>query len=175
MRENYRDRLLARVSTQFALVLPDKSLVQRLVERDVKLALTVIAGLARIGYVNPPPVDSDIVQRLDCGGDRLRHGVFEGVLRIDRKIFFYGWAVLPDGRPADAVLLARVSRDGDHLVGLSERTITRPNIPGMGWDLPVRPTVAERGATYRAWAYDSSKRCAYRLAGSISVQNVARY
>ena len=175
MRESYRDRLLARVATQFAFVLPDNSLLQRLVEREVNSALAVISGLAKIGYVNPPPVDSDIAQRLDGGGDPARHGAFEGALRLDGKMFLYGWALLPDGRPADAVLITRMDRDGDHVVALSERTVIRTNIAGMGWDLPARRRVAEPGATYRAWAYDSSARRAYRLAGSISVRNAARY
>ena len=172
MRENYRDRLLARAATQFAFVLPDKSLFQRLVERDVPFAMRVVSDLTKIGYVNPPPVESDVVQKLSTG---TTAGAFEGVLRLDHQLFLYGWARLPDGRAADAVLIARVAPDGDHLVALSERTVLRPNVPGMGWDLPASQKFAVPGATYRAWAYDTSLRRAYLLAGSLSVRNAARY
>jgi hypothetical protein len=87
----------------------------------------------------------------------------------------YGWARLPDGRAADAVLLTRVVSDGDHVIALSERTVVRPNVPGTGWDLPASQKFAIPGATYRAWAYDASVERAYLLAGSLSVRNAARY
>jgi len=169
LQESYRDRLLARAATQLAFVLPDQSLVQRLVEEHTGFALSVIAGLAKIGYVNPPPLSSNIVIRqLDAGATR---GAFEGIIRLPDAPYLYGWALLPDGRPADAVLITR----GDRIVALSERTVIRANVPGLGWDLPARRDLAVPGASYRAWAYDASTQRAYRLAGGISVRTGARY
>lgn len=170
IRESYRDHLVARAATQFSSVLPDRSLLQRLVETDVDLAGTTVAALSRIGYVNPPIVESELVQSLRAAGDSKAQGVFEGVLRLSpRETVLYGWARLPDGRPADAVLIARVAADGDHVVALSERTIQRPDRPGMGWDLPLTRRLAIPGSEYHAYAYDTATRRAYSLAGSLRV------
>ena len=75
----------------------------------------------------------------------------------------YGWALLPDGRLADAVLIARDGR----IVAISERTIARPDRPGPGWDLPVTQALAIPGAVYNAYAYDTSTGRAYQLAGLV--------
>jgi hypothetical protein len=163
LRENHRDRLVAKAATQFALVLEDKSLFQRLIEMDVALSTEVVTGLAKIGYVNPAPVGTDLIQPLNAGSAA---GAFEGVLRLDdgRRVF-YGWAILPGGGPADAVLITNAG----HVVAISERTVFRADRPGMGWDLPVTARLAQPGATYTAWAYDTSTRRAYELSGFVKV------
>jgi len=95
------------------------------------------------------------------------HGAFEGVLGTSPgQWVMYGWALLPDGRPADAVV---ITRDG-RVVALSERTIGRPDRPGPGWDLPVTQRLAVPGAAYNAYAYDTSSGRAYHLAGSLRAQ-----
>jgi len=166
IRANYRDRLLARAATQLCEVLPDQSLFSRLVERHATWGIGVVTQLAKIGYVNPSPLSSDtILQDLGAGTTR---GAFEGVIVIGGQPLLYGWALMPDGKPADAVVIARVQADGDHPVALSERTVFRSDRPGVGWDLPAKESLDVAGSVYNAWAYDTATRRAYLLAGSIA-------
>jgi hypothetical protein len=161
VRESNRDRLVARAAVQFVRVLPDPSLFQRLVYRDPAHAVPILEAVSQIGYLNPPLVDSPMIQ--SSGATR---GAFEGVIRTGPHQFaMYGWALLPDGRPADAVVIARDGR----IEALSERTIGRPDRPGPGWDLPVTQRLAMPGAVYNAFAYDTSTRRAYQLQGSVRV------
>lgn len=161
VRESHRDRLIARAAVQFVRVLPDPSLFQRLVYRDPAHAIPILEALSKIGYLNPPLVASALIP--SAGPTR---GALEGVLRTGPHQFaMYGWALLPDGRPADAVVITRDSR----IVALSERTIGRPDRPGPGWDLPVTQRLAMPGAVYNAFAYDTSTRRAYPLQGSVRV------
>ena len=161
VRESNRDRLIARAAVQFVRVLPDPSLFQRLVYRDPAHAIAILEAVSQIGYLNPPLVESPFIQ--PAGPTR---GAFEGVLRTEAHQFaMYGWALLPDGRPADAVV---ITRDG-RIVALSERTIGRPDRPGPGWDLPVTQRLAVPGAVYNACAYDTSTSRAYQLQGSVRV------
>ncbi|HEX9161559.1 MAG TPA: hypothetical protein VF980_07605 [Thermoanaerobaculia bacterium] len=167
IRECYRDRLIARAATQLCAVLPDRSLLARLIERDPSHAIWVLTSLAKIGYVNPAPLSSGtVMQGIAAGGTR---GAFEGVLLTPGQPLLYGWALMPDGRAADAVVIARSEPDGDHPVALSERTVFRPDRPGFGWDLRARRSLAIPGSVYTAWAYDTSARRAYRLAGSLAI------
>ena len=146
---------------QFCRVLPDQSLFARLIYREPAHAIPIVTAVSNIGYLNPQLAESPVVS--SAGPVR---GAFEGVLRTGPRSFaMFGWALLPDGRPADAVL---ITRDGG-VVALSERTIDRPDHPGSGWDLPVTKRLAEPGAVYNAYAYDTSTRRAYLLAGSLAV------
>jgi len=162
IRESNRDRLIARAAVQLCRVLPDQSLFQRLVYRDPAHAIPIVSALSDIGYLNPPLVTSPAIRAAGT-----THGAFEGVLRTSPgQWVMYGWALLPDGRPADAVV---ITRDG-RVVALSERTIGRPDRPGPGWDLPVTQRLAVPGAAYNAYAYDTSSGRAYHLAGSLRTQ-----
>lgn len=163
IRESNRDRLVARTAMQFVTVLPDTSLFRRLIYRDPQHAIPIIASLARIGYIHPPPTGSPIVR-----SSGVTRGALEGVLRGGpQRWLLYGWALLPDGRAADAVLITRQ----DRLVAISERTIGRPDRPGPGWDLPLTPQLAVPGTVLTALAYDTSTRRAYRLSGVLRIGN----
>ena len=161
IRESNRDRLVARTALQFCRVVPDTSLFTRLVYRDPAHAIPIITAVSNAGYLVPPLIASPIIRSAGPG-----RGEFEGVIRPGpRQYAMYGWAELPDGRPADSVLIARDGR----VVALSERTIDRPDHPGHGWDLPVTTRLAEPGAVYNAYAYDTETQRAYPLAGSLRV------
>ncbi len=161
IRAVYRDRLVAKTAMQFATVLSDDSLFRRLIYRDTQKAIAIVSALARIGYINPPPVDSPIVR-----SSGATPGALEGVMQAGpHQWVMYGWALLPDGRPADAVLITR----GDSIFAISERTIGRPDRPGPGWDLPVTQRFAVNGAVYNAYAYDTSTGRAYHLGGSLRI------
>jgi len=85
----------------------------------------------------------------------------------------WGWASLPDGRPADAVLITR----NDQLVGVAPHSaLPRPDIAAVspelfesGWqiDIPGRAVIA--GGSFGAWSYDTRTRRAYRLRGAYTL------
>ena len=157
IREAFRDRLVTRAAVQFCRVLPDTSLFRKLVYRDPQFAVRVLAELSRIGYINPPLVDSSTIQ-----SSGTAQGEIEGVLRVGPRSFvIYGWTLLPDG-------VALITRN-DTVVAISERTIGRADRPGPSWDLPLRRDLAIPGAVYNAYAYDTSTRRAYRLRGALSI------
>jgi hypothetical protein len=159
VRECNRDRLIARASVHFSRVLPDSSLFRRLVYRDPGHAIPILSAVSQIGYLEPALADTPVIHA--TGSTK---GAFEGVLRTGpHQYAMYGWALLPDGRLADAVLIARDGR----IVAISERTIARPDRPAPGWDLPVTQALAIPGAVYNAFAYDTSTGRAYQLAGSV--------
>ena len=194
MKHFHRERLVARTAIDFALVAADHTALQSFVYDDVAVARRTIAGLAAIGYLRL--AQSDLVNRIDGGGppifgDFVGLEPLQGGIRSNPSIMrgwgAFGWAWLPGPSPADAVLVTRVIREGEQLIGVApEAALERRGIgekePALlycGWQYPIPATIIPAGTVLKAWAYDTESRRALRLAGSVTVpgdgQTASRY
>ena len=157
---NYRTRLLARSAVQFALVSPDRTVLSEWVDPKPEEAISVIDGLARIGYLDPPPLRSDLVNRLRRD-DAPRYGAIDRIGRARKDIVAVsGRARLPGGRLPHAVVVTRAAQDGDHVFAISIRVF-----PDGSWYAWIPERWLRGGVVLHAWAYDSADETAYRLAG----------
>lgn len=168
MRANYRDALVAKAAVDLALVSVDHSALRQIVWPRESEAVETIDGLARIGYVDA--LRSPSIAAIESKSS-VPLGAWNGVVRLaDGGVGAWGWASLPDGRPADAVLIAR----NDQLVGVVPHTsLPRPDIGAAspelsesGWQMDIPRQVIAGGGAFSAWSYDTRTRHAYRLPGA---------
>lgn len=177
----HRERLAGRAAVDFALVIPDHTALAGLVWPDVVTMRKLIKELTAIGYLEP--LRSARIEAIDAGAPPW-FGDFVGVEPLPAALGVYGWASLPDARPADAVLLTSVTPRGEEVMSVARfawlprppLAQIEPSLLTSGWQHEF-PMQLPDGTRLAAWAYDTKERRAYRIAGRfiVSGRTAARY
>jgi hypothetical protein len=173
MLDKGREHARAKACLLFVNVLPDSCLSEQMVALEILLERANV--LNDMGFLRPELMGS--LRLEEVAGAKNGAGEFEDLRQdADGTFVAQGWARLPEGRPADATLLAvemNVSNSVAFRVGELQRrkeytieSLQEIVHPDLRWsarfsvkDLPRTP------ATITAWAFDAEKRRAYKLGG----------
>lgn len=170
-----RARAFEKACTLFVNVLPDECPTARLLPEG--LMRERANALDRIGYLRPPLVRGGRLEEIEAKW-RYMPGVLEMPrAEADGSLSVAGSAFLPDGRKADAVLLAYERSEGESIVfamiGPSDERkyslgqLGRYFSPGTDWGGRVAAEKVPRGThKVTAWAFDAEEGKAYRLEAS---------
>lgn len=173
MLDQWQEHARAKACLLFVNILPDSCLAEQLIPREV-LAERANA-LNDLGFLRPGLMGS--LKLEEVAGESNGAGEFEDLRQdADGAFVAQGWARLPEGRPADATLLAVEMSMGNSVAFRVSELRRRKEFaieslqeivhPDLRWsarfsveDLPRTP------ATITAWAFDAEKRKAYKLGG----------
>ena len=168
---------LARSAIVFSPVLDTKAIIKRINYPAPEVAMSRAARLDELKLLRPRLVRSNRIASLQQGAsnDQTASGWCDAVVPLDgNEIRASGWAALTGkGRPADCVLLAYQSPEGEWIAfAISNAVVRRRDVARMlgnrdqlwsGWTATFRRDAVPAGAPIGAWAVDIDVPQLYRL------------
>jgi len=177
-------RLYGKALVSFINFVPEKEELARHVYPYDGTVGTTANALNRIGYLNPPLFQSNLVRAVadPASSGSARFGQFQIQEGESGQIRLGGQAFLPDKRgPADAVLITYDDAEGEPVIcAIVSLESPRKLRLRLAWDSSALPSRWKRifptdrlpdgqECVLKAWSYDADARRAYRLQGSAIV------